>query len=83
MGIHYAFFGNVVRGKSTLFRLVVRHGFAHFVWKVFASRKLLLESFGVFRLWEEEKKEEKINFLKYLRKRELFSIEEVQYILLT
>ena len=83
MGIHYAFFGNVVRGKSTLFRLVVRHGFAHFVWKVFARRKLLLESFGVFRLWEEEKKEEKINFLKYLRKRELFSIEEVQYILLT
>ena len=48
MGIHYAFFGNVVRGKSTLFRLVVRNGFAHFVWKVFARRKLLPGKFGVF-----------------------------------
>ena len=48
MGIHYAFFGNVARGKSTLFRLVVRHGFAHFVWKVFARRKLLPGKFLVF-----------------------------------
>ena len=46
--IHYAFFGNVVRGKSELFRLVVRNGFAHFVGKVFARRKLLPEKFWVF-----------------------------------
>ena len=31
----YAFVGNVVRGKSALFRLVVRNTFVHFVWKVF------------------------------------------------
>ena len=35
----YAFVGNVVRGKSALFRLVVRNGFAHFVRKFFARRK--------------------------------------------
>ena len=46
--IHYAFFGNVVRGKSALFRLVVRNGFAHFVQKVFAHRKLLPGKFWVF-----------------------------------
>ena len=46
--IHYAFFGNVVRGKSALFRLVVKNGFAHFVWKVFARRKLLPSKFWVF-----------------------------------
>ena len=46
--IHYAFFGNVVRGKSALFRLVVRNGFAHFVRKVFARRKLLPGKFWVF-----------------------------------
>ena len=47
-GIHYAFFGNVVGGKSALFRLAVRNGFAHFVWKVFARRKLLPGKFWVF-----------------------------------
>ena len=46
--IHYAFFGNVVRGKSALFRLVVRNGFAHFVRKVFARKKLLPGKFWVF-----------------------------------
>ena len=46
--IHYAFFGNVVRGKSALFRLVMRNGFAHFVRKVFAPRKLLPGKFWVF-----------------------------------
>ena len=46
--IHYAFFGNVVRGKSALFRLVVRNGIAHFVRKVFARRKLLPGMFWVF-----------------------------------
>ena len=46
--IHYAFFGNVVRGKSALFRLVVRNAFAHFVRKVLARRKLLPGKFGVF-----------------------------------
>ena len=30
----FRFFGNVVRGKSALFRLVVRNGYAHFVRKV-------------------------------------------------
>ena len=44
--IHYAFFGNVVRGKSALFRL--RKGFAHFVRKVFARRKLLPGKFWVY-----------------------------------
>ena len=43
--IHNAFFGNVVRGKSAFFRLVVRSGFAHFVRKVFARRKLLPRKF--------------------------------------
>ena len=46
--IHYAFFGNVVRGKSALFRLVVRNGFVHFVRKVFGHRKLLPGKFGFF-----------------------------------
>ena len=46
--IHYTFVGNVVRGKSALFRLVVRIGFAHFVQKVFARRKLLPGKFWVF-----------------------------------
>ena len=46
--IHYVFFGNVVRGKSALFRLVVRNAFAHFVRKVFARRKLLTGKFWVF-----------------------------------
>ena len=46
--IHNAFFGNVVRGKSPLFRLVVRNGVAHFVRKVFARRKLLPGKFWVF-----------------------------------
>ena len=46
--IHNTFFGNVVRGKSALFRLVVRNGFAHFVRKVFARRKLLPGKFWVF-----------------------------------
>ena len=46
--IHYAFFGNVVRGKSALFGLVVRNGFANFVRKVFAHRKLLPGKFWVF-----------------------------------
>ena len=44
----FRFFGNVVRGKSALFRLVVRNGFAHFVRKVFARRKLLPRKFWVF-----------------------------------
>ena len=49
--IHYAFFGNVVRGKSTLFMLVVRNGFAHFVRKVFLRvESCYLESFGFLRL---------------------------------
>ena len=51
--IHYAFFGNVVRGKSALFRLVVRNGFAHFVRKSFARRKLLTGKFWVFTPLEE------------------------------
>ena len=46
--IHYAFFGNVVKGKSALFRLAMRNGFAHFVRKVFARRKLLPGKFWVF-----------------------------------
>ena len=46
--ILYAFFGNVVRGKSALFRFVVRNGFGHFVRKVFAGRKLLPGKFWVF-----------------------------------
>ena len=46
--IHCTFFGKVVRGKSVLFRLAVRNGFAHFVRKVFARRKLLPGKFGVF-----------------------------------
>ena len=46
--IHYAFFGNVERGKSALFRLVVRNGFAHFIRKVLARRKLLPGKFWVF-----------------------------------
>ena len=46
--IYYAFFGNVVRGKNELFRLVVRNGFTHFVRKVFARRKLLPGKFWVF-----------------------------------
>ena len=46
--IHYTFFGNVVRGKSELFRLVVRAGSAHFIRKVFARRKLLPGKFWVF-----------------------------------
>ena len=46
--IHYKFFGNVVRGKSELFRLVVRTGSAHFIRKVFARRKLLPGKFWVF-----------------------------------
>ena len=37
-----------MRGKSALFRLVVRNSFAHFVWKVFARRKLLPGKFWVF-----------------------------------
>ena len=37
-----------VRSKSALFRLVVRKGFAHFVRKVFACRKLLPGKFWVF-----------------------------------
>ena len=44
--IHYTFFGNVVRGKSALFRLVVLNGFAHFFRKVFARRELLPGKFG-------------------------------------
>ena len=46
--IHYVFFGNVVRGQSALFRLVMRNGFAHFVRKVFARRKFLPGKFWVF-----------------------------------
>ena len=46
--IDYTFFGNVVRGKSALFRLVVRNGVAHFVRKIFARRKLLTGKFWVF-----------------------------------
>ena len=46
--IHYAFFGNVVRGKRAPLRLVVENGFAHFVQKVFARRKLLPGKFWVF-----------------------------------
>ena len=46
--IHYAFFGNVVRGKSALFWLVVRNGFAHYVRKVFAYRMLLPGKFWFF-----------------------------------
>ena len=41
--IYYVFFG-----KSVLFRLVVRYGFAHFVRKVIARRKLLSGKFWVF-----------------------------------
>ena len=37
-----------MRGKSALFRLVVRNGFAHFVRKVFARRKLLPGKFWVY-----------------------------------
>ena len=54
--IDYAFFGNVVRGKSALFRLVVRNGFAHFVRKVFARRKLLPGKFWVFAPLPEAEK---------------------------
>ena len=46
--IHYALIGNVTRGKSALLRLVVRNGFADFVGKVFARRKLLPGKFWVF-----------------------------------
>ena len=46
--IYYAFFGNVVRGEIALFRLVVRNGFAHFVRKVWARRKLLPGKFWGF-----------------------------------
>ena len=46
--LHYAFFDNVVRGKSPLFRPVVRNGFAHFVRKVLARRKLLPGKFCFF-----------------------------------
>ena len=46
--IHYAFFGKVVRGKSALFRLYERNGFAHFVQKMFARRKLLPGKIWVF-----------------------------------
>ena len=46
--IYYAFFGNVVRSKCTLFRLVVRNGFARFVRKVFVHRKSLPGKFWVF-----------------------------------
>ena len=44
----YAFVGNVVRGKSALFRLVVRNSFAHFVLKVFVCRELLPGKFWVY-----------------------------------
>ena len=37
-----------MRGKSALFRFVVRNGFGHFVRKVFAGRKLLPGKFWVF-----------------------------------
>ena len=37
-----------MRGKSALFRLVVRNGLVHFVRKVFARRKLLPGKFWVF-----------------------------------
>ena len=37
-----------MRGKSALFRLVVRYGFAHFIRKVIARRKLLPGKFWVF-----------------------------------
>ena len=46
--IYYAFFGNVVRGKSAFFRLVVRNNLAYFIRKVFARRKLLPGNFWVF-----------------------------------
>ena len=46
--IHYAFFDNVVRGKSALFRLVARNGLAHFARKVFVNRQLLSGKFWVF-----------------------------------
>ena len=46
--IHYAFFANVVRGKNTVFRLVVRNGVAHFARKVFVRRKLPPGKFWVF-----------------------------------
>ena len=46
--IHYTFFGNVVRGKSELFRLVMRTSSAHFIQKVFARRKLLPAKFWDF-----------------------------------
>ena len=48
VNIDYAFFGNVVRGKSALFRLVVKNGFTHFVRKVWARRKLLPGKFWGF-----------------------------------
>ena len=46
--IHHPLFGNVAKGKSALLRLVVRNGFAHFVWKVFGRGKLLTGKFWVF-----------------------------------
>ena len=46
--VHYAFFRNVYRGKNAFKRRVLRNGFAHFVWKVFARRKLLSGKFWVF-----------------------------------
>ena len=46
--IHYAFFRNVTRGKTALFRLVVRNNFAHFVRTAFVRRKLLPGKFWVF-----------------------------------
>ena len=46
--IHYAFFGNFVRGNSGLFTLFARNDFAHFIRKVFARKKLLPGKFWVF-----------------------------------
>ena len=57
--IHYAFFGNVVKGKSALFSLVMRNGFAHFVWRVFARRKLPPGKFWALAPLPQSKKRDK------------------------
>ena len=55
--------GSRVALLSRLSRLVMRHGFAHFVWKVFARRKLLFGKFwGFAPLGGRKKKKKKLIF---------------------
>ena len=46
--IEFAFFGNVVKGKHVLFRFVAKNGFARFIRKCFARKKLLSGKFWIF-----------------------------------